>query len=109
YRNIQLKTINVMLTNAFNFHALQDMVKSGLMITSVERDGKKVTDLTTMRSGDRLTIIGTPRALQKILPEIGYEIAEGQTTDISFLTIGIVLGVLLGSIVVKAFNIPITL
>ena len=109
YRNIQLKTISVMLTNAFNFHALQDMVKSGLMITSVERDGKKVTDLTTMRSGDRLTIIGTPRALQKILPEIGYEIAEGQTTDISFLTIGIVLGVLLGSIVVKAFNIPITL
>lgn len=109
YRQIDLKTTTVMLTRVFSHHALTTLLKNGVLITEATRNGNPVTDLTTLRTGDRLTLTGTVRAIQASLPEMGYEVADGPQTDISYLSIGIVLGILLGSIVIHAGSIPVTL
>ncbi|HGF8064100.1 aspartate-alanine antiporter [Enterococcus faecium] len=109
YRKIQLKSPTVMLTKVFNYHAVEELIDAGVLITKAERNGAPITDLTTLRADDRITIMGTQRAIQKVLPSLGYEVIDGAETDVSYLSIGIVLGILLGTIVITLGTIPLTL
>ncbi|WP_159723615.1 aspartate-alanine antiporter [Enterococcus sp. CSURQ0835] len=109
FRQIPLKTTTIMLTDVFSYHAIEELMKNGIMITEAKRDGSEIKDLTTLRVGDRLSLLGTSRAIEALLPNLGYEVTDGPETDVSFLSVGIVLGILIGSIVIHAGNIPITL
>lgn len=109
YKKIPIKKVEVMLTRVFNYYSLKSLVDKSIIIISAKRDGKDIDDLTKLRSDDRVTIAGPDQSIQRAIPSLGYPITQGEATDVSFLSIGIVLGVLLGDIIITIKGLPITL
>ena len=56
----------------------------------------KLTFYTRLTVGDHVTIIGPANYLTNAIKAIGYEKVTGTKTDVSFMSIGIFLGILLG-------------
>ena len=56
----------------------------------------KLTFYTRLTVGDHVTIIGPANYITNAIKTIGYEKVTGTKTDVSFMSIGISLGILLG-------------
>ena len=65
----------------------------------------KLTFYTRLTVGDHVTIIGPANYITNAIKTIGYEKVTGTKTDVSFMSIGI----LLGAIVITIHKIPLTL
>ena len=65
----------------------------------------KLTFYTRLTVGDHVTIIAPANYLTNAIKTIGYEKVTGTKTDVSFMSIGILLGV----IVITIHKIPLTL
>ena len=65
----------------------------------------KLTFYTRLTVGDYVTIIGPANYITNAIKTIGYEKVTGTKTDVSFMSIGI----LLGAIVITIHKIPLTL
>ena len=109
YRKIPLRTVELMLTNVFSHHALSTLIDENIVVIDATRDGKKIEDLSTLTPGDRLTIAGPDRSVKKVLPTLGYAVDNSSETDVTFMSIGIVLGILIGTLVLTIGGIPLTL
>ena len=109
YRNVILQRSEIMLTKEFNIKNLTDLYNNNIMLVSVQRNGKTIEDETEMKNGDILTIVGPKHALSKIIKEFGYVKDTGSETDVSYLTFGIVAGVLFGALAITIYNVPLTL
>ena len=106
---VHLKKTTILLTKVYNYNTLENMLANGVIIESAYHDDKKITDYTLLSVGDHITVIGPQSYLTNIMKNIGYEKAAGTKTDVSFLSIGIFLGILLGAIVITIHKIPLTL
>ena len=106
---LHLKKTTILLTKVYNYNTLENMLANGVIIESAYHDDKKITDYTLLSVGDHITVIGPQSYLTNIMKNIGYEKAAGTKTDVSFLSIGIFLGILLGAIVITIHKIPLTL
>lgn len=106
---LHLKKTTILLTKVYNYNTLENMLANGVIIESAYHDDKKITDYTLLSVGDYITVIGPQSYLTNIMKNIGYEKAAGTKTDVSFLSIGIFLGILLGAIVITIHKIPLTL
>ena len=106
---LHLKKTTILLTKVYNYNTLENMLANGVIIESAYHDDKKITDYTLLSVGDHITVIGPQSYLTNIMKNIGYEKAAGTKTDVSFLSIGIFLGILLGTIVITIHKIPLTL
>lgn len=106
---LHLKKTTILLTKVYNYNTLENMLANGVIIESAYHDDKKITDYTLLSVGDHITVIGPQSYLTNIIKNIGYEKAAGTKTDVSFLSIGIFLGILLGAIVITIHKIPLTL
>lgn len=109
YRNISLKKSEIVLTKTFNIKNLSDLYNNNIMLTSVKRNGKVLDDETQMKNGDFLEILGPEHAIDKIIKEFGYVKDSGSDTDVSYLTFGIIVGVLIGTLALTIHGVPITL
>ncbi|WP_024614308.1 aspartate-alanine antiporter [Clostridium sp. Ade.TY] len=109
YRNVSLKKSEIILTKEFNIKNLQDLYNNNIMLISVKRNGTELEDKTQMKNGDVLVIVGPAHAIQKIIKEFGYIKDVGTSTDVSYLTFGIVAGVLIGTLALTIHNVPLTL
>ncbi len=109
YRKIPLRTVELMLTNVFSHHVLSTLIDENIVVIDATRDGKKIEDLSTLTPGDRLTIAGPDRSVKKVLPTLGYAVDNSSETDVTFMSIGIVLGILIGTLVLTIGGIPLTL
>ncbi len=109
YMNISLEKSEIMLTKEFNIKNLKDLYSNNIMLESVKRNGKKIEDETDMRNGDILTLIGPKHAIAKIIKEFGYAKDNGTSTDVSYLTFGIIAGVLIGTLALTIHDVPLTL
>ena len=69
----------------------------------------KLTFYTRLTVGDHVTIIGPANYITNAIKTIGYEKVTGTKTDVSFMSIGIFLGILPGAIVITIHKIPLTL
>lgn len=109
YRTISLKKSEIVLTKTFNIKNLSDLYNNNIMLTSVKRNGKVLDDETQMKNGDFLEILGPEHAIDKIIKEFGYVKDSGSDTDVSYLTFGIIVGVLIGTLALTIHGVPITL
>lgn len=109
YMNISLQESEIILTKEFNIKNLKDLYSNNIMIKSVKRNGKVLEDETQMKNGDVLELIGPKHAISKIVKEFGYVKTNGTATDVTYLTIGIVIGILIGTLTLTVHKIPITL
>lgn len=106
---IQLKKVTVLLTKEYSYNTLEKFLANGVLIDSAQHDGKDIKDYTKLTTGDHITLVGPENYLKNNIKLIGYVKAAGTKTDVSFMSIGIFLGILLGAIVITIHKIPLTL
>lgn len=106
---LNLKKATVLLTKVYNYHAMEQLLLNGVLIDNAQHNGKNITDWTQLTVDDTVTIIGPNNYLNNAIKTIGYEKVAGTKTDVSFMSIGIFLGILLGAIVITIHTIPLTL
>lgn len=109
YLNISLKKSEIVLTKEFNLKNLQELYNNNIMLLGVNRNGKVLEDETQMKNGDFLEIIGPEHAIESIIKEFGYIKDTGSETDVSYLTFGIIVGVIIGTFALTIHNVPLTL
>lgn len=62
-----------------------------------------------LEKGDVITLVGLPEDVDVAVPEIGFSDRPTMESDMVFIGLGIAIGCLLGAIVIKCGNIPLTL
>ncbi|RCH66643.1 aspartate-alanine antiporter [Streptomyces sp. SDr-06] len=85
-------------------------IKQGVYITDVLRNDQHLpaTGDTVLRRGDILTLVGARSGLGRLITKIGA-VVKNDATDFIYLGLGIVCGSLLGQVVVRAGDIPLSL
>lgn len=84
--------------------------KDGVYITDVLRNDQQLpaSAETTVQRGDVLTLVGARAGLDRLVAKIGA-VVKNDTTDYIYLGLGIVAGSLLGQVVVRIGDIPLSL
>lgn len=106
---VSLTEKTVLLTKEFTSQKLEKILNHGVVIDSATHDGEKISDYTRLTEGDYVKLVGMTNYLSRAIKDIGYEKAAGTKTDVSYMSIGIFLGILLGAIVITIHTIPLTL
>ncbi len=109
YLNLALVREDIVLTKGFQKEVLAELAELGVFVQAFKRGNKAVADVSQAKAGDVLTVTGSKATVQKIASQLGYKKDVGSVTDVSFLSIGIVAGLLLGALCLKVKGIPITL
>lgn len=86
-------------------------LKHGIYLVAIHRDGQTLplnNDLN-FKLGDVITIYGTDSDLRRVIDKIGAPITKSEKTDWIFHGLGLVIGLIIGLIVIRVSDIPITL
>ncbi|WP_290866950.1 aspartate-alanine antiporter [Hamadaea sp.] len=85
--------------------------RHGVFLTGITRmdHNLPVQNGTQINSGDTLKFTGMKSDLNKFVPRVGFKIDPGVKMDIVFISIGIILGMLIGKIEVPLGDIPLSL
>ena len=86
-------------------------LKHGIYLVAIHRDGQTLplnNDLH-FKLGDVITIYGTDSDLRRVIDKIGAPITKSEKTDWIFHGLGLVVGLIIGLIVIRVSDIPITL
>jgi putative transport protein len=85
--------------------------RHGVFLTAVKRMGLDlpILDKLALKRGDELHLTGSPADLNRVQGKIGYKITAAAVTDFIFFGIGMLLGLLLGMIQFKIWDIPISI
>ena len=86
-------------------------LKHGIYLIAVHRDGQPLPLNNDMvfKLGDVITIYGTEGDLRRVVDRIGAPITKSEKTDWIFHGLGLVVGLIIGLIVIRVSDIPITL
>ncbi|MBC3886770.1 aspartate-alanine antiporter [Acetobacterium paludosum] len=109
YLNIILQRQDIVLTKVFQQSHIDDCSANNIIIVSALRAGHPLEDIHNMRKGDTIRLVGPMNALNKVVKEFGYARNTGIDTDVSFMSTGIIIGLLVGMLTLIVYNIPITL
>ncbi|MGC4946415.1 aspartate-alanine antiporter [Streptomyces sp. DT224] len=91
-------------------HDHPEFLRDGVYVTDVLRNDQHLpaSAETTVQRGDVLTLVGARSGLDKLVARIGA-VVKNDATDFIYLGLGIVAGSLLGQIVVRFGDIPMSL
>ena len=83
----------------------------GVTIHKVVRNDMPLTlrKKLMLEKGDVVTLVGLPQDVDVAVPEIGYSDRQTSESDLVFIGLGIAIGCLIGAIVVKWGNVPLSL
>lgn len=86
-------------------------MRHGIYIVSISRNGAliPVDADTKVERGDIFRFYGAEQDIRRIAQELGYAIIPSDKTDMVFMSLGVVIGLLIGLIVLHIDNIPLTL
>ncbi|CAM5313763.1 aspartate-alanine antiporter [Streptomyces spiroverticillatus] len=87
-----------------------EFIKDGVYITDVLRGDQQLpaNGDTVVHRGDVLTLVGARSGLSKLVAKIGA-VVKNDATDFIYLGLGIVVGSLIGQLVVKLGDVPLSL
>lgn len=116
--DIPVETVDVIITSKkVNNRKLVDLAKEdytrGIYVNRIRR-GSMGVDLPVeaqieLNRGDIVSITGTKKRVDNVVSHVGYADRPTSATDMVLVGGGIVLGGLIGSIVIHAFGVPVTL
>ncbi|MGL3045063.1 aspartate-alanine antiporter [Acinetobacter pecorum] len=88
-----------------------EYLKHGIYVLGIKRNNESVPmdDNTVLHKGDVITVYGTKNDLDRMVKEGGRAISQSIKTDWVFHGIGLVVGLLIGLIVIRISNMPLTL
>jgi putative transport protein len=86
-------------------------MRHGVYLQEISRAGMPLPVLpeTSLEHGDVLSFFGSPQDTRRAVDAAGYELPYSNKTDFIYMGVGIVIGLLLGTIVVRVGGIPVTL
>ncbi|MWP45973.1 aspartate-alanine antiporter [Gilliamella sp. Pas-s27] len=86
-------------------------LKHGIYLIAIHRDGMllPLNNDINLKLGDVITVYGSAGDLKRVVDKIGAPIAKSDKTDWIFHGLGLVVGLIIGLIVIRVSNIPITL
>ncbi|MFC1420513.1 aspartate-alanine antiporter [Streptacidiphilus cavernicola] len=94
---------------------LREMVpterRHGVFLTGITRmdHALPIQPGTVVNNGDTIHFSGTKRDLASFVPRVGFRIDPGVKADLVFISIGIVIGMLIGRITVNLGSVPLSL
>ncbi|HZK85338.1 MAG TPA: hypothetical protein VFC58_11845 [Desulfosporosinus sp.] len=94
-----------MITKVFQQSHIDDCSANNILIVSVLRAGHPLKDIHDMRKGDTIRLVGPMNVLNKVVKEFGYARNTGVDTDVTYMSTGIVIGLLVGMVTLTAFSI----
>ncbi len=85
--------------------------RHGAFLTGVSRmdQALPLQNGTQINTGDTLRFTGSGRDLDRFLPRIGFRIDPTVKMDVIFISIGVIVGMLIGTIVIPLGSIPLSL
>ncbi|WP_050626078.1 aspartate-alanine antiporter [Bradyrhizobium viridifuturi] len=114
-----MDTQDVILRNpAYDGKSLAEIKRSataalrhGVYLIGIARAGEPLalSDSTVVKTGDVITAYGTDQDLKRMVAEAGSQLSVDIKTDFVFHGAGLVFGLLIGLIVIRAGSIPLTL
>ncbi len=86
-------------------------LRHGVYVIAVKRAGSALPleDATVIEPGDVATLYGTAEDVQRVARQVGSVIIPSDKTDFVFHGFGLVVGLLIGLVVVRLGDIPLTL
>lgn len=86
-------------------------LRHGVYVVEIKRAGKPLPlkDDTIIEAGDVVSLYGTPDDVERVARQVGTVIVPSDKTDFVFHGAGLVVGLLIGLIVVRLGDIPLTL
>ncbi|WP_294826404.1 aspartate-alanine antiporter [Gilliamella sp. G0441] len=86
-------------------------LKHGIYLVAIHRDGQSLplNNDIVLKLGDVITIYGADSDLRRVIDRIGAPITKSEKTDWIFHGLGLVVGLIIGLIVIRVSDIPITL
>lgn len=86
-------------------------LRHGVFLTSVKRMGRELPLMKRLqlKTGDELHFTGRPVDLDRVQAKIGYKISAADMTDFVFFGIGMLIGMLIGLIEFRLWNIPVSI
>jgi putative transport protein len=117
--NVPIQILDVVITNKkIAGKTLQELRDSeegrrgrGVFLRKLMRAGQEMPFNPGMKidRGDVLQIIGSTRDVERAASELGYADRATDKTDMVFMGLGIVIGALIGAIVIKIGQVPLSL
>ncbi|MDQ0109454.1 putative transport protein [Chitinophaga terrae (ex Kim and Jung 2007)] len=114
--NFPVQTVSVIISNKAAWNKpLRSFMKHpefhGISMRKLTRSGIEmpINGGTVLRKGDVVELVGIQEELQKAVNVLGYKESGGMETDIIYLSLGIVIGTLVGSLSVSIGNVPVEL
>ena len=99
----------IVLTNNFSLDVIKHLSENGIVISERRRDNDVLSEDQALKALDHLTLVGPKALITKVVKKLGYVKDTGTETDVSFISIGLVVGLLIGAISFVVSGIPITL
>ena len=99
----------IVLTNNFSLDVIKHLSENGIVISERRRDNDVLSEDQVLKALDHLTLVGPKALIAKTVKKLGYVKDTGTETDVSFISIGLVVGLLIGAISFVVSGIPITL
>ena len=99
----------IVLTNNFSLDVIKHLSENGIVISERRRDNDVLSEDQALKALDHLTLVGPKALIAKTVKKLGYVKDTGTETDVSFISIGLVVGLLIGAISFVVSGIPITL
>lgn len=84
---------------------------SGVLVKSIVRDEVPLPlhSRTKLEAGDVLTLVGLQKDVTQAVGEIGYPDRKTETTDVTYLSLGVALGCFVGALCLHLGNVPLSL
>ena len=99
----------IVLTNHFSLDGIKHLSENGIVISERKRDNNVLSEDQALKALDHLTLVGPKALIAKVVKKLGYVKDTGTETDVSFISMGLVVGLLIGAISFVVSGIPITL
>lgn len=99
----------IVLTNHFSLAVIKHLSENGIVISERKRDNNVLSEDQALKALDHLTLVGPKALIAKVVKKLGYVKDTGTETDVSFISMGLVVGLLIGAISFVVSGIPITL
>ena len=99
----------IILTNHFSLDVIKHLSENGIVISERKRDNNVLSEDQALKALDHLTLVGPKALIAKVVKKLGYVKDTGTETDVSFISMGLVVGLLIGAISFVVSGIPITL
>lgn len=98
----------MVVTKPISEEYLARMYDFHVMPVSATRGGSQLTDLSSFKHGDIVTIMGTKNCVQKVIKQFGYPVDSSEDSDVIYMGIGVIIGILIGIITINVAGIPLS-